>query len=177
MITRKERKAYIKRAKSVEADGREGQRKVRVSDAEDEPGLAYMTYGIGSSFELAATYRLKAGDPKRAIRDLEIAAKEYKISSDWAGADHNFQYQKEDLESSERVQRRADDLKRGRDKPKGLAGRVAAGIFTILGLFLLSPNITGNVIGNSPVVSANIVGAILFFIGIIGLFFTFKRNK
>jgi hypothetical protein len=65
-------------------------------------------------------------------------------------------------------------------KGKGLEHHVATAVFLIIGaagIFFLSPNITGNVIGNNSIATTNIAGAILFFIGLIGLFFTFKRNK
>lgn len=43
------------------------------------------------------------------------------------------------------------------------------------GIFFLSPNLTGNVIGNIAKNSGNILGGILFILGIVGAFFTFKK--
>ena len=88
--------------------------------------------------------------------------------------ERTLKYEKLRDESQEKLNR----LRKVRGKEwKGLAGKVTAGVFIILGLFFLSPNITGNVIGNNSINNPNLIGAILFFVGIVGLFFTFKRNK
>lgn len=44
------------------------------------------------------------------------------------------------------------------------------------GLFFLSNNITGNVIGNLTIQSSNIIGLSAFLIGLIGAFFYFKKK-
>ena len=46
-----------------------------------------------------------------------------------------------------------------------------------MGFFLLSQKITGNVIGNISANSSNIVGAILFFIGIISLTLSYIKRQ
>lgn len=47
----------------------------------------------------------------------------------------------------------------------------------ICGLFFLSSNVTGNVIGNMTNSTSNWIGGILFIIGLIGSFFWFKSRK
>jgi len=53
---------------------------------------------------------------------------------------------------------------------------VIAGFSLIVSLFFLSPNITGNVVGNLTKNSSNIIGLILLVIGLIGLLIYFKRK-
>jgi len=45
----------------------------------------------------------------------------------------------------------------------------------LAGIFFLSPNLTGNVIGNVTKSSGNIFGGILFILGIVGAFFTLRK--
>jgi hypothetical protein len=45
----------------------------------------------------------------------------------------------------------------------------------LAGIFFLSPNLTGNVVGNLAENSTNIFGGVLFILGTIGLFFTLKK--
>lgn len=68
------------------------------------------------------------------------------------------------------------NIKRNTDSSSGLA----VGIFTfssLLGLFLLSSNITGNAIGNMTKSGSNFGGAILLILGIVGLFLESKKFK
>lgn len=53
---------------------------------------------------------------------------------------------------------------------------VIAGVLIIVSLFFLSPNVTGNVIGNLTKNSSNIIGLILLIIGLIGLLVYFKKK-
>ncbi len=53
---------------------------------------------------------------------------------------------------------------------------VIAGASIIIALFFLSSNLTGNVVGNLAKSDSNIIGAILFVLGIIGLFISFRRE-
>ena len=46
----------------------------------------------------------------------------------------------------------------------------------LLGLFFLSPNLTGNVIANLTTKTSNIVGVGLFILGIVGSYFYFKKK-
>ena len=65
-------------------------------------------------------------------------------------------------------------------KQEGLERKLSA-ITTILGflasLFFLSSNFTGNVISNLTLKTSNIIGTILFLVGLIGAFFYFKKRK
>ncbi len=61
-------------------------------------------------------------------------------------------------------------------KPGRLEGSVAV-IGLVSGLFFLSGNFTGNVVGNSFQTPSNILGIILFLVGIFGMFFYFKKDK
>ncbi|PJE81463.1 hypothetical protein COU58_02345 [Candidatus Pacearchaeota archaeon CG10_big_fil_rev_8_21_14_0_10_32_42] len=45
----------------------------------------------------------------------------------------------------------------------------------LAGIFFLSPNLTGNVIGNMAKSSGNIFGGVLFILGIVGAFFTLRK--
>jgi hypothetical protein len=66
---------------------------------------------------------------------------------------------------------------RGIPKKKSLEEKVVLGVFIslfIFSLFLLSPNLTGNIIGNLDKSGSNFLGIILFFLGIFG-FFISKR--
>jgi len=45
----------------------------------------------------------------------------------------------------------------------------------LAGIFLLSPNLTGNIIGNVAKSSGNILGGVLFILGIVGAFFTLRK--
>ena len=47
----------------------------------------------------------------------------------------------------------------------------------VSGLFFLSPNITGNVVGNMTNSTSNILGLCLLFVGLIGGFFWFNKSK
>lgn len=63
---------------------------------------------------------------------------------------------------------------------EGLESKVGAfiGISGILAsIFFLSSNITGNVIGNMTHLTSNLIGGILFVIGVAGTFFYFKKRR
>lgn len=53
---------------------------------------------------------------------------------------------------------------------------VIAGASIIAALFFLFPNLTGNVVGNLVKSDSNLIGAVLFSLGIIGLFISFRRK-
>lgn len=46
----------------------------------------------------------------------------------------------------------------------------------LAGIFFLSPNLTGNVIGSMTRSSGNILGGVLFILGIVGAFFTIRKS-
>jgi len=62
-------------------------------------------------------------------------------------------------------------------KPRGLEKTLGiVSIASVLaGIFLLSPNLTGNVVGNLTMNSTNIFGGLLFILGLTGTFLTLKR--
>ena len=75
-------------------------------------------------------------------------------------------------------------LKSSKDIEKGLKGRssgleksvTAVSIVAVIeGIFFLSPNITGSVIGSMARSSSNILGAVLFIAGITGAFFISRK--
>jgi hypothetical protein len=69
----------------------------------------------------------------------------------------------------------ARDLKEDRLKKRRTA--TVAIISLIGGLFFLSTNITGNVIGNMTNSTSNIIGAVLLIIGLVGGFFWMRSKK
>ena len=54
---------------------------------------------------------------------------------------------------------------------------IISGIGILGALFFLSSNLTGNVISNLTQTSSNIIGGALFFVGLIGTFFYFRKKK
>lgn len=66
------------------------------------------------------------------------------------------------------------------DNEGELEGKVA-GMVAIIGLLgsiiFLSPNLTGNVVSNLSLKNSNIIGAVLFLIAIIGVFFYYLKKK
>lgn len=64
-------------------------------------------------------------------------------------------------------------------KPNNLEKMAEAAVFVMFfaGLFFLSSNVTGNVIANLNKITMNILGIILFALGIVGLFFYSRRRK
>ncbi len=69
-----------------------------------------------------------------------------------------------------------DKLGMHKTKEGGLVGATTSIIGLSAGIFFLSSNITGNVIGNLTQTSSNIIGVILFVVGIVGAFFYFRRR-
>jgi len=68
-------------------------------------------------------------------------------------------------------------IKINNKKNKQLLNR-SLGIITLTsGLFFLSSNFTGNVIGSLNQTSSNLIGIILFLIGLFGAFFGLKQKK
>ncbi len=65
----------------------------------------------------------------------------------------------------------------GLNKKRKNMKTVAAVIGLIGGLFFLSPNITGNAIGNLSQSSANFFGLILFVVGLVGAFFWVRSRN
>ena len=83
------------------------------------------------------------------------------------------------------IQRARSDLKRNMTGVAGEGGELERGVALkgiiglvclIVGGFFLSSNITGNVIGNLTQNSSNWIGGVLGVVGIVVIFFYFKRN-
>lgn len=130
-------------------------------------------------YENAARDRFAARDVKKAIKNFEKAANIYdKVSEDYAKEDRKA-YEKYHEKSLD-CHRQADRLKRVlKGRWHGLEGKAAAVIGIggiLLGLFFLSPNITGNVIAGASVKSTSFIGAALFIIGLIAIFIGIKKQ-
>lgn len=87
--------------------------------------------------------------------------------------DENKKYMKKILEIS-------DDIENTLSPKESLSGlekslKVLSIGFVLLGIFFLSPNLTGNVIGTMAMNSSNIFGLALFALGIVGIFFIFRK--
>jgi hypothetical protein len=54
---------------------------------------------------------------------------------------------------------------------------IAPAVAVLGGLFCLSPNLTGNVIGNSSLSSSNVLGIALLLVGIVGAFIIVRKRK
>jgi hypothetical protein len=83
--------------------------------------------------------------------------------------------------SSEDVSEMEEFLKRHSSKKKGLESEVitivVSSLSILIALFLLSSNITGNIIGSLSQPTSNLIGGILFILGIIGAFSYFNSKK
>jgi len=153
-------KTYLERAEEDENDFKRGSMKKYPAE-------------IAGQYEHVAYLESESRLYRDAAKHLTKAAKYYAIAG--KGGKLTGMNEKEAKELASAFRHEA-----AKRKIKGLEHRVAMAVFLIIGavgLFFLSPNITGNVIGNNSINSSNLIGAILFLIGIVGLFFTFKRNK
>jgi len=78
-----------------------------------------------------------------------------------------------------RVKAKQERIRKMKSKSEGLEGKTA-GVTVIIGLigglFFLSTNITGNVIGLNQS-TGNILGAVLLCVGLVGSFFWFRSRK
>jgi len=78
--------------------------------------------------------------------------------------------------------KQAEEIRRIADKIEGRSGLETASSLSVMiigivsGIFFLSSNITGNVIGASNTITSNIIGVILILIGIVGAFFWFRKK-
>ncbi len=131
-----------------------------------------MGFGDARGYENAAKLRLKVGDIGKAIKDYKKAASLY---TDYMikGNGNNTEYQEKALERCERNIERLKKVLRG--KWHGLE-RIASIIVLITGLFFLSSNLTGNVIGNMTNSTSNWIGGVLFILGLVGALFYFKNK-
>jgi len=79
------------------------------------------------------------------------------------------------------IEQELKSLEHSRSKASGKTLEHTLGIITgigsIAGLFFLSSNITGNVIGSLNQTSSNWIGGILFILGLVGTFAYFRKRK
>lgn len=72
------------------------------------------------------------------------------------------------------------EIKKGREAHDIIGRRITAvvsALFLLSSIFFLSPNFTGNVIGNMANSSSNILGAVLLVLGLVGGFFWMRSQK
>ncbi|MBA3063998.1 MAG: hypothetical protein KKG94_01965 [Nanoarchaeota archaeon] len=77
-----------------------------------------------------------------------------------------------DLKKLEKIFNKNCKSNLGQLETKVAAAIALAGV--VSGLIFLSPNLTGNVIGNLSNSSSNIIGGVLFLIGLVGAFFSIR---
>jgi len=128
------------------------------------------------NYEYAAKQRLSAREPRKAAKDFLSAAKYYDLVA------------KKDKEQPDYYLAQAEDCRKNAERVHsvisgnwhGLEGK-ASGITTIVGiiggLFFLSSNFTGNVIGNMTNSTSNIFGAALLIVGLVGGFYWVNNRK
>ena len=77
-----------------------------------------------------------------------------------------------------RTAQRKAYLLRWRNKDSALEKSVAVvSIISLIGsIFFLSPNLTGNVVGNMTNSTSNVLGTFLLFVGLIAGFFSLKKR-
>ena len=118
-----------------------------------EAAEAYINAGeFWNAKKLIGRFRIKFGDEYSIVSKIEKDSKEGQRLYDMINKERK---------------------NRNRKKEGKLEGGLVAGIIVvgiIGGLFFLSPNVTGNIIGNSSPVS-NFIGVILLIVGLIASFF------
>ena len=148
-----------------------------------------------SFYEDAAEIREKLGDSNQVAKDLVLAAKRettgeftnyirageiYENTGDIKKAKQCY---KQALKVSftgrnyDEAERKIRDLDH-RTSRSDLSSRVSsiiAIVGIISGVFFLSPNVTGNVVGNMTNSTSNVLGTFLLFVGLIAGFFSLKR--
>ena len=132
-------------------------------------GLAYQAYGLMGQVASAQTRQYGKGTDEyglfTALMD-RAKSNQQRIRTRGVGGTRKERYALEKGEIG-------DDRNH-----KGLAGRVTSafigGIGIATGVFFLSPNLTGNIIGNLNQTSSNWIGVVLSVIGLIGAFAYFK---
>ena len=152
-------------------------------EAEEEAEVAEAYIGAAEKF-------MKAGRPKDALRNYKKSVECYDDCLEklrdkdttmlrHAGFDTSY-YTVVYKRLRKKYARIAERLKKVIEgKWHGLEGKaVAVAIVGILGgIFFLSSNITGNVIGNMTNSTSNFLGSVLLVIGIIGGFFWLRSRR
>jgi hypothetical protein len=137
----------------------------------DNIGKVFYSGKAGEEFEKAGNYKRAAQEYGHALQILESLGKPFpqygEISKKYGDAQKNRL-----LKIGKYIQRREDRTQGGLE-----AAAVTASVISILGgIFFLSSNVTGNVIGNFSQNSGNIIGAILLTVGVVAGFFWVKKK-
>lgn len=145
----------------------------------------------GSEYELAAIGSENLGEFKEAYKYSKTAERMYKQAAEFEYDEGNLEnlniFQKYSAHNSKLFRERAaiehlvskswwplNKLVRKRLEQKA---NIASAIIGICGgLFFLSSNITGNVIGSLTKTFSNSMGVMLFILGLIGAFLYFKKK-
>jgi hypothetical protein len=88
-------------------------------------------------------------------------------------SDKNINYMKDILNQSKAIENKLLKEESSSGLEKSLAVVSLGSI--LAGIFLLTPNLTGNVVGNLTRNSTNIFGGLLFILGLVGTFLIIKR--
>ncbi|MEK6847462.1 MAG: hypothetical protein AABY16_04820 [Nanoarchaeota archaeon] len=145
-------------------------RQNKYSSAYASLNSALSTIEIGAMDEGEAPKYLKAID-KRAIRLIK------KITGD-----EHYPIYKEEVKKVLALKAKIEnEIKKRKSEEHSWLERAISGVIgfggILAGFFLLSPEITGNVIGNLSSSTANNLSMISFFVGIAGLFVFFRAIK
>lgn len=147
-------------------------------------------YHAGNEYLNAAKLRLDAKDNEGALINYKKASQNFNLVAQEAvqnmeshgGGAFASSYLKTVNEASAKALQAKRNIERlekvTRGEWRGLAGKTSVTISIIGligGLFFLSSNFTGNVIGSST--TSNIIGVVLFLVGVVGGFFYFKGKR
>jgi hypothetical protein len=126
-----------------------------------------LTFAAGE-YRHAAVYSRGAGDFEKAIKYANNSAKLYREVGRLSSKEGNdgSVYNREAQESDAIAQESRAYLKK-QNPPARRIRMFFSSLLLIIGLFFLSPNITGAVISNLPTQNSNIFGIILLFLGLI----------
>ncbi|MFA5174149.1 MAG: hypothetical protein WC438_03130 [Candidatus Pacearchaeota archaeon] len=137
--------------------------------------------------QTAAVNFKRAGDISVALKDYEGAADLYESSVRNYDTHHAKEGPIKSISSTyiielgfEKEARKMAKKMRWRANLSELIRKISPFSYIFLfflGVFFLSSNITGNVIGDMNNSTSNIIGGVLFVIGLIGAFFYFKNKK
>lgn len=148
----------------------------------------YSREKIERSLGLADRYLEEGGKGVRALRALRVALNHARY---YEGPDRDAylgriekaamileqdrtldEYQYEDAQG---IEEHAVNLRERESNIEGLLPAIVGGVGLIAGLFFLSPNITGNVVGNLTQNNSNWIGVIALVMGILG-FYVWRRK-
>ncbi len=147
----------------------------------------YNRESIERSLNLADKY-IEEGKALRASRALTVALNH---ARGYEGPDRNAYLERieqhaltleedrtledHEYEHVQGIEEHAVNLRERPSKIEGLLPAVVGGVGLIIGLFFLSPNISGNVVGSLTQNTSNWVGVVALVVGILG-FFVWRRK-